>query len=644
MVKIIETQEFFINPYHFIPLMEKCAKDYSITDIINRSNLLTGWIDCKINTLTPIFIPNTTFNDIFGLYNKKKIFSYDFYSYTNLKEMDKKELTNDPVIPGSSIRGIIRSSFETLTNSCLSVIDIDKEIYKRVTTPGEPGMIKKREGDTWEIIRCKKYKINKNRFQNEIRRFEEGQKITFEANRNNYVIRILDPNSNGIKGYFHFGENINRKRNESIFVPKKDDKPIQIGEEELMNYCKNLNLYRNEKVNINLRSEKEEKHYGYNKIKIDVRNLEDIDLNKLDGALVYYKPYNDKLYLGPAEIGREVFHNTLSDIVGSYAPCISDKKLCSGCLLFGFIGPKEKGINKSEKRKIQALASRIQFTDAKCESKEENLFIKEGILPELSSPKLSAVEFYLERPKIRGNFKADLWNYDYAGFWDKNDRNKWKTADRYQAIIRGRKFYWHHEFNPEIFLSEDVATERNVKIRPLKKDLSFKFKIIFNNITPDELKKLLWVIDFGGSNDHAYKIGMGKPYGLGSINITIENLKFRKIVAENNKLNYKIEPDRELIQEVHDQREPWKLLGCSEETLRDFLIITNWKMGFNSQNPVIYPQNAFVSNEKDTFTYKWFMSNKTFKTNAFRPKINKVLPKDISSPFLCKYREERRKN
>ncbi|MEQ8170896.1 MAG: hypothetical protein ABRQ38_18550, partial [Candidatus Eremiobacterota bacterium] len=53
--------ETFINPYNFIPLEEKCDRKYNYEDI-KKQNKLTGWIECSLQTLTHIFIPNTTNN------------------------------------------------------------------------------------------------------------------------------------------------------------------------------------------------------------------------------------------------------------------------------------------------------------------------------------------------------------------------------------------------------------------------------------------------------------------------------------------------------------------------------------------------------------------------------------------------------
>lgn len=56
------------------------------------------------------------------------------------------------------------------------------------------------------------------------------------------------------------------------------------------------------------------------------------------------------------------------------------------------------------------------------------------------------------------------------------------------------------------------------KFKPVKAGQKFTFEIHFENLHPQELGALLWVLD-KASGAHRLKLGMGKPYGLGSIEI-----------------------------------------------------------------------------------------------------------------------------
>ena len=286
----------------------------------------------------------------------------------------------------------------------------------------------------------------------------------------------------------------------------------------------------------------------------------------------------------------------------------------------------------------KAVASRVRFTDAFPEKKQNlsDYYDDVVILPELASPKLSATEFYLKKPD-----DAHLWNYDYAGKWDERNgrvRPPFKTDSfkDYHPEIRGRKFYWHQKINkaPGIKLTEadnrkEEFSDRNVAIRPLKKGIKFFFKVYFNDITEDELKKLMWMLEIGGNKDHAHKIGMGKPIGLGSVQISVKGAKIRRIILKDNTIQYKFEdfPERLQITQENYRGE----LGCSQKVFKEFMIITNFEKA---------PQNiSYPKNENQEENYHWFVANRQVGiATGTCPVINQPLPL-IDKPELTKYKE-----
>ena len=53
----------------------------------------------------------------------------------------------------------------------------------------------------------------------------------------------------------------------------------------------------------------------------------------------------------------------------------------------------------------------------------------------------------------------------------------------------------------------------------------FRFDIYYDGVTEEQLRKLMWCIHFGENNkggDMCHKLGHGKPLGLGSVKIVIE--------------------------------------------------------------------------------------------------------------------------
>ncbi|HDZ18087.1 MAG TPA: TIGR03986 family CRISPR-associated RAMP protein [archaeon] len=609
--KFVESDEMFVNPYFFIPLEEKCMKEYKF----EGEKGLTGWFECELTPLAPIFIPNTTnVNRFQRSIEGKGIKSYEFYSYQDLSDVK----SNNPlppksaVIPGSEMRGMIRSAFEALTNSCLSTIDDKRPLYRRVTTPGHPGQIRGSEND-WAIHPCQKYTLNKSNYQREINGYAEGDTVHFDADRNKRIVRIRN-DEGGIKGYIHHGEYMMGKNYESVFVPDVNKNPININKAILKNYLKNIDLYNQDTVNLLFKSGE---HHGYP----NIRNLKIKDLNK---ALVYYLKYNNHIYLGPAHIGREVFFNNLKNIISKkdYTPCNSLDRLCTACKLFGFISGEDQ------------LASRIRFTDAFPDKElSEDDYFEPGYLAELSSPKLSASEFYIKRPKNKENQEADIWNYDYAGRWKKIGRD-WKIIPFQDpnTEIRGRKFYWHHKITEPQYITEDLASNRNVYIRPLKQQIKFLFKIFFSNISEIELFKLLWTLEIGSETKNAHKIGMGKPLGLGSVKLLTNQLIIRNLELENDVITYELLDKIEYYKErVRNYENSEDLLGCDKRTLKFFKKITNFD---EAPRDISYPLNV-----GGDYSYEWFMQNKKIRpeSTGTKPIIHKSLPDSVDGPQLRKY-------
>lgn len=87
--------------------------------------------------------------------------------------------------------------------------------------------------------------------------------------------------------------------------------------------------------------------------------------------------------------------------------------------------------------------------------------------------------------------------------------------------ISGYKQYWLKDFKIPVY--EDAKNAKVMTtIKPLNKDTQFKGVIRFKNLHREELGLLLWAIALEEGCYHS--IGMGKPLGLGRVNIKIDNL------------------------------------------------------------------------------------------------------------------------
>jgi len=619
----------FVNPYNFISLGNECNRK-SFDDYINNKELLTGYIECELENLTPIFIPNTTNENAFA--DNEKYKSYDFFSYDDIRNQKRTSEYSEPVIPASEIRGVIRSAYEALTDSCMSTIDDSDILSKRTTIPAKSGLLKKENGE-WKLYEAERLMIkvkdcsidNAQNFKNILSKYNEGDKIYFKRGieyknyRIHTVAEISDSNVSGYEeGYIHFGEDFIKKHHESIFKLGKMIKDIEITDDDINRLAGLIDIYK--ELNKNNR-----KYEKFN----DLLTSKDFKNGKRV-LPVYYSTYKkdgkNYVYLSPACIGREVFSSRLSDILksqGGYQPCSSRENLCEACALFGFTG------NGSENN---ALASRLRFTDAKIKNKKtrnEDYYDEICILPELASPKISATEFYLERPYDDKGKTYDMWNYDYAFNWNYKDRNEQdeqiEQFDKYVPKIRGRKFYWHSKKAKFVY----EQNERNCKVRPLKKNNVFSFRVYFDAITEDELNKLVWTLNIGDNNNtNCHKIGRGKPIGFGTIKIRINKIVKRNISFDGDTISYKLSKYEIDLK----QNRPF---DYNKKNVQEFLKITDFMKAPQNINYPIGEDKTKPGKSNSVASHQWFIGNKQIgyghkdakiKASGTKPIIYKTLP------------------
>ncbi|MBK8252394.1 MAG: TIGR03986 family CRISPR-associated RAMP protein [Polyangiaceae bacterium] len=128
----------------------------------------------------------------------------------------------------------------------------------------------------------------------------------------------------------------------------------------------------------------------------------------------------------------------------------------------------------------------------------------------LSTPKPTSYQHYLVQSDVSGDVRTQ--------------KAKLKTyySSRNETVIRGHKLYWHRGEPPQNEYGLDKRepgendTQRTV-IRPVRRGVTFKGKVRFENLTKLELGALLTALDLPEGLRHRF--GMGKPLGMGSIHV-----------------------------------------------------------------------------------------------------------------------------
>lgn len=629
----------FLNCYNFIPLPKKeCVR--SKKEVGN----LTGKIHCTIKPKTDIFIPNTS-NTSCTTDSPKGETVREFFSYTNLKdgyEMNADNAPQNPVIPGSEIRGMIRSMYEAFTDSCMSALDFNKELSSRVSDPFSAGMLTFKD-QKWKLYSADRYNINPEKVKfpqsqnfcvktdkNGKRYIKDDNgkavysydsvKFSFRTTKNGskFVTSVSD--SGAKEGYVIIGEPFTKKNSEFIFTKKEKEALISDNKETILDAIRRYNViikdfYRDSKVN---------------KTVADTRTVSDFykgreiteNPEKDTNIPVWYNKIKDKsgniyLYLSPACIGREIFMNDFLKFTHSYEPCQS-YELCPCCKLFGMVGDDN------------AAGSRLRFSDAQFTGTKPK-YRPITTLKELSTPKPTSMEMYTH---IKADNNYGFWNYDIYTFDDKNSKNNKTVLPATEYIeINGRKMYYHHPacnnntyyaYTPDNLIPKN--RQRLVTVRPLQGTESnkFEFDIFFEHITGNELKMLLIVTSLlFNKSDYCYKIGMGKPIGLGSIKISVDKVMLRKIEMTDSGISYKYMPTND-YKDYYDYDDTSK--ETAEKTVRDFLkeekveksvfdqikkmTYFNYTDKNNNHSPQ-YPQPA-----TSTEVFKWFSNNRTLGKNC----------------------------
>ncbi|MDE5832448.1 MAG: hypothetical protein K2H64_05620, partial [Desulfovibrio sp.] len=130
------------------------------------------------------------------------------------------------------------------------------------------------------------------------------------------------------------------------------------------------------------------------------------------------------------------------------------------------------------------------------------------------SPKITCLPCYLRQGKnnVKPLPKATD-KYDIGAAANYNE----------QSALRGRKMYWHQRQLATPKIEEPEKKRKVISIlHPLARDARAEFEIRVTNLTDLELGCLLEAIDL--EDGLAHKIGMGKPFGFGSVRLKIVEL------------------------------------------------------------------------------------------------------------------------
>lgn len=575
-IQIYNSNEYFINPYTFIPIEDKepirkkffpKTGEFAGEDSLNK---ISGYLECSLEVKSPLFIPNTSkrfklFKSLLGKNEKKDSCYFDeFFSYQDLSnckvsdQLGGEYPENEPKyprIPGSEIRGVIRNIYEQLTNSCLSVIDEKNLPYKRNSSPKQAGILNVKTGDLYQAERLMLntgHKTGNADFGMQVNKkgdkvqYKTGDLVYVKSTTNTYItqkkdrkgnLKKIDIETKGVseiikpetkedkylgykQGYVLIGEDFSdKKHHDSVLIfpgdKIEDNTAIVILNDNDINRFEEV-LKRYQKESSEKKSKKKDPHKEYYEIYQDKKSGECSD----PYLPVFYSMVVDKqekkniYYLSPSMITKEVFDKTISKLLQENH---HKHQPCDGsegwCPACRLFGMVGKSEDSS-----QAVASKLRFSDSSVIEGAE--FEMPKFLPILGTPRYSSTEFYLQKPKEN----ADMWNYDY------HINVGEKQGISYQAILKGRKVYWLGDMkNFDLINLSDIDDERkglNAYIKRKKGKLP-------KEMTMKELFSLKNTKDYIESENINVKKFSGKTLNLNDLKEQINENKSRNSNKDN---------------------------------------------------------------------------------------------------------------
>lgn len=559
----------FINPYNFVSTTQRVK-----VNPVEKGNL-TGYVTCTLRVEDMLALPDIAQNPDSQ--------SFDFFS-----------AEDHPIIPGSELRGCIRSAYEAITESCFSVINSEvlSARESKPKTSRKPGILM-REDNRWIIFEAEYFN-------------EKHYEKYFEKKGQAEEVRIWQSKGNNpclVNTYFYFRTD----KDNYVF------EAATCSDSDIWKLKKAYEIYKDNLKKVDGFAEIVKQQIQIIGQCIDrIKQMEKTENSDL--MLPVFYQCNKKgiiNYISPAHTGRKVFNNTVPSLLEKHTPCDGKKGYCPACSLFGTLGDKKP------------LASKLCFTDAtERESGSVNISDRYVILPELSSPKLSSPEFYSTSGEETKNVK--IWDYDSSG-----------------VKLRGRKFYFHG-----LPKEADALGSRQIETKVAKSGSLFTFKLYFDRIKEEQLQQLLWVLTIGENQTYSkqmHKIGMGKPVGYGSVKITVDDISFRELDKSSFAYSIKKQQYDDYMQEFDIEKH------FDMKALSDFKTITNYSLtvcededGQKRESVLIsYPiaerepkdkKDKNESTENLSAGHQWFSGNR--KTNNTFGKVLPVLSENVEAMRL----------
>lgn len=540
-------------PYNFVPLPEKAVPAeqplpemdrYDGKHCIGVDKRYTGVIECEITTESPVYVRGAVEPDTFEKWGDSPLHKMPEEEKRKYARFFSPDNSGRPAIPGSSLRGMVRSIVEIAAFSKMQWVPGKTLVFravgdttslgiyyrnllmrddgsgKKFTPLAQAGYLVKERGQWFirpaQIVQGVTFaRIYKDKIppslpawhdcKNARRIWVKPGEYGYQRVRGNFLkikyLPVLEAKQSGAEGFVEAvlakSGDMPKKKMEMVVFPPDESIPfsklIEVDDDLLQRYREQV-------------SQKQEELLGRDK-----------------GALGHYQPVfyllkdGELVFFGHTMMFRLPYVRSPYDFIPpDLRPETSEVKIDIAEAIFGFTpwGKKDKRTSR---------AGRVYFCDARLGPGQDDIWLsEEPLTPKiLSDPKPTAFQHYLtqQQPdKVEsGSFntpKLELRLDHYA------------SPPPHETVLRGHKFYWHKD---RVVLA-DIKEEKKVDLKvdkqhtlfkPVKPGVKFNSIIHFENLSKVELGTLLWALVLPGEQgkEYRHKIGMGKPLGMGSIKV-----------------------------------------------------------------------------------------------------------------------------
>jgi len=538
-------------PYNFVPLPEKVitavtdTKDLPDHDTYDNPRYpRTGYFDVTLTTKSPLYVRGMLTRTEFDQdeqgkdRNGRPVRNGVTRIEDRLKNKDDFFHTGDatrPIIPGSSLRGMLRSLVEIVSYGKVSRVSDKKLFFRtmddsavgdhyrgRMSDRVETGFLF-RKGRQYSIRKCSMARVFRDDINTDLYETVGSDKIPrWESNLNNQVQyrpvwvpldesgdRVREISAEEVEGWVEGRQvitgNIPKKKKEFVFLlPHADAEEVVVPETIIQRFHDNDQL-----------TAWQEKEFPSNKPRSEYRERDGWLGKNPDeyGEPIFFLRENDQLtFIGRARMFRLPYVQRPLDLVRELLRDVKTVDFADA--MFGYVEKKQGNAGQGDK--TNAYASRVRVTEAT--TADIDVFLPGSpFTPEiLATPKPTAFQHYLVQTS---DLKRRLNHYDSSpdNTAIRGSKLYWKQGERTLSDLRAKPNSPNVDENGKVTATSTQYT----LIKPVRSGVSFTFRVYFENLSNEELGALCWALHPLGDEQKTYchQLGMGKPLGMGAVKL-----------------------------------------------------------------------------------------------------------------------------